>query len=172
VGPTTTTTLPPTLRFSDGGDGTIADLQTGLVWETKDDGGGLHDADNLYVWSGVCDQGEALDEVLCQPSQAAADACKAQGRGAVGCRVCPGICEISPFAVTTIWDWLVKPAGDARAWAMWEPAIARWLYAALPIKRMLELARADATAPFTASAGTSKPGVGEAPPYRPATERR
>lgn len=40
------------------------------------------------------------------------------------------------------------------AWASWEPAIAQWLDAELPVRRMLELARADATTPFTASAAT------------------
>jgi len=40
------------------------------------------------------------------------------------------------------------------AWAGWEPAIGQWLDAGLPVKRMLELARADATTPFTASAAT------------------
>jgi transposase len=40
------------------------------------------------------------------------------------------------------------------AWAGWQPAIAQWLDAGLPAKRMLELARADATTPFTASAAT------------------
>jgi transposase len=40
------------------------------------------------------------------------------------------------------------------AWASWEPVIGEWLDAKLPIKRMLELARADATTPFTASPAT------------------
>ncbi|MFN8544928.1 MAG: hypothetical protein U0807_12110 [Candidatus Binatia bacterium] len=40
------------------------------------------------------------------------------------------------------------------AWAGWEPAIGQWLDTGLPVKRMLELARADATTPFTASAAT------------------
>ncbi|MBW2505048.1 MAG: DUF1566 domain-containing protein [Deltaproteobacteria bacterium] len=33
------------------GDGTVTDLQTGLMWEKKDDFGGVHDKDNKYVWS-------------------------------------------------------------------------------------------------------------------------
>lgn len=40
------------LRFVDNGDGTITDVTTGLMWEKKDDAGGLHDWDNAYVWSG------------------------------------------------------------------------------------------------------------------------
>src|SRR3989449_7937321 len=38
--------------------------------------------------------------------------------------------------------------------AHWEPAVVGWLEAALPVKRMLELARADATTPYTASAAS------------------
>jgi transposase len=39
-------------------------------------------------------------------------------------------------------------------WAAWEATVAAWLDADLPIKRMLELARADATTPYTGSAST------------------
>jgi hypothetical protein len=39
--------------FTDNGDGTITDNCTGLMWEKKDDSGGLHDKDNLYTWSGA-----------------------------------------------------------------------------------------------------------------------
>ena len=43
-----------TLRYVDNGDGAITDLNTGLIWEKKDDNnsGGLHDKDNTYRWSG------------------------------------------------------------------------------------------------------------------------
>ena len=41
-----------TLAFADNGDGTITDLNTGLMWEKKGDNGGLHDKDNGYPWSG------------------------------------------------------------------------------------------------------------------------
>jgi hypothetical protein len=40
------------LAYVDNGDGTITDLNTGLMWEKKGDDGGLHDKDNVYVWSG------------------------------------------------------------------------------------------------------------------------
>jgi hypothetical protein len=40
----------PTLAFADNGDGTITDLNTGLMWEAKVDDGGLHDKDNTYKW--------------------------------------------------------------------------------------------------------------------------
>ncbi len=39
------------LSYTDDGDGTITDNNTGLVWEKKDDSGGVHDKDNLYSWS-------------------------------------------------------------------------------------------------------------------------
>jgi hypothetical protein len=39
------------LSYTDNGDGTITDNNTGLMWEKKDDSGGLHDKDNLYSWS-------------------------------------------------------------------------------------------------------------------------
>jgi hypothetical protein len=42
---------PPSARFVDNGDGTIADTQTGLVWEKKSDDGSIHDQDNQYTWS-------------------------------------------------------------------------------------------------------------------------
>lgn len=42
------------LAFTDGGDGTITDSNTGLQWEKKSDDGGLHDKDNTYSWVGIC----------------------------------------------------------------------------------------------------------------------
>ena len=40
------------LSYTDNGDGTITDNDTGLIWEKKDDSGGIHDVDNTYTWSG------------------------------------------------------------------------------------------------------------------------
>jgi hypothetical protein len=37
--------------FTDNGDGTITDDTTGLVWEKKDNAGGIHDKDNQYTWT-------------------------------------------------------------------------------------------------------------------------
>jgi len=48
-----TCTTPPTPvpnQFVDNGDGTITDTVTGLMWEKKDDAGGIHDKDNYYSW--------------------------------------------------------------------------------------------------------------------------
>ncbi len=39
------------VRFADNGDGTITDNQTGLMWEQKDDSGGIHDKDDTYTWT-------------------------------------------------------------------------------------------------------------------------
>ncbi len=38
-------------RFVDNGDGTITDRTTCLVWEKKDNAGGIHDLNNLYDWN-------------------------------------------------------------------------------------------------------------------------
>lgn len=38
------------ISYTDNGDGTITDHVTGLMWEKKDDSGGLHDKDNNYTW--------------------------------------------------------------------------------------------------------------------------
>lgn len=38
------------LLFLDNGDGTVTDTNTWLMWEKKDDSGGLHDVDNTYRW--------------------------------------------------------------------------------------------------------------------------
>ena len=38
-------------RFTDNGDQTVTDNLTGLVWEEKDDSGGVHDRNNVYAWS-------------------------------------------------------------------------------------------------------------------------
>src|SRR5205085_3257383 len=37
--------------FTDNGDGTITDDASGLMWEKKDNSGGIHDRDNEYTWS-------------------------------------------------------------------------------------------------------------------------
>lgn len=38
-------------RYIDNGDSTVTDLNTGLIWEMKNDAGGIHDKDNTYTWS-------------------------------------------------------------------------------------------------------------------------
>jgi hypothetical protein len=39
------------LSYTDNGDGTVTDDNTGLVWEQKTDDGGLHDKDATYEWT-------------------------------------------------------------------------------------------------------------------------
>jgi hypothetical protein len=52
----------PKERFVDNGDGTITDIQTGLMWEKKDAADGSldltnpHDVDNIYSWSSELDE--------------------------------------------------------------------------------------------------------------------
>lgn len=38
------------LSYTDNGDGTITDNNTGLMWEKKDNSGGIHGKDNRYTW--------------------------------------------------------------------------------------------------------------------------
>lgn len=59
-------------HYLDNGDGTVSDLNTGLVWEKKDNLDGStnpsdpHDADNLYAWSssGTAPDGSAFTAFL------------------------------------------------------------------------------------------------------------
>ncbi len=101
-----TPTPTPTPCLQDNGDGTITDGCTGLMWEKKDQAGGLHDYGALYTWAGAC----TGNSWLCQPNAAAADTCAAQTGSALGCAQCvTGTCIVDPNhsgAATTIWDWL------------------------------------------------------------------
>ncbi len=47
------------LRFRDNRDGTITDKNTRLMWEKKDQSGGLHDWNNTYPWQGTCSNNSA-----------------------------------------------------------------------------------------------------------------
>jgi Protein of unknown function (DUF1566) len=38
------------LSYTDNGDGTITDNNTGLMWEKKSDDGSIHDQDTAYTW--------------------------------------------------------------------------------------------------------------------------
>src|SRR5262249_7879384 len=94
--PANTPTATPTQtgdRFVDNGDGTITDTETGLIWEKKDRGGGLHDATARYPWAGICtESGE-----FCQPDAAAATTCNAATGGAMGCAQCAGTATCHPI---------------------------------------------------------------------------
>jgi cysteine-rich repeat protein len=41
----------PALAYVDNGDGTITDVNTGLMWEKLSDDGSIHDKDNGYTWA-------------------------------------------------------------------------------------------------------------------------
>jgi hypothetical protein len=104
--PTNTATATATAsasHFVDNGDGTITDTQTGLIWEKKDQGGGLHDSNTRYPSAGICtDNGD-----FCQPDAAAATTCNAATGGAMGCAQCGGAATCHTIiGSTTIWDWL------------------------------------------------------------------
>ena len=49
------------LAYVDNGDGTVTDINTNLMWEKKDDSGGIHDHDNQYNWSGLTPGGDTDD---------------------------------------------------------------------------------------------------------------
>jgi len=53
-----------TLSYTDNGDGTITDNNTGLMWEKKDDSGGIHDQDNNYTWWGGVSEGYLMDGTM------------------------------------------------------------------------------------------------------------
>jgi len=104
--PADTPTVTPTQsgdRFVDNGDGTITDTQTDLIWEKKDQGGGLHEVTARYPWAGICTgSGE-----FCQPDAAAETSCNAATGGAMGCTQCAGTDTCHPIIGSdTVWDWL------------------------------------------------------------------
>jgi hypothetical protein len=41
----------PALSYTDNGDGTATDNNTLLIWEVKDNSGGIHDVGNEYSWN-------------------------------------------------------------------------------------------------------------------------
>ncbi len=47
------------LSYTDNGD-TITDNNTKLMWEKKDQSGGLHDVRNTYPWAGLCSSSGAI----------------------------------------------------------------------------------------------------------------
>jgi len=73
------------LWFTDNGDGTITDNNTGLMWEKKgnDNEGGLHDMDNCYHWRGTCtvSNEQCLTDAECQGGGGACTAPLCGGTG-------------------------------------------------------------------------------------------
>lgn len=99
-------------RFTDNGDGTIADHESGLIWEKKVrrdsavDPDNLQDADNTYPWAGVCSDAPSI---RCQPDAASAAACTAHAQGnAASCLECgvgAGTCTVNTPGIT-VWQWI------------------------------------------------------------------
>jgi hypothetical protein len=54
------------LSYTDNGDGTITDNNTGLMWEKKDSSVGIHNKDTAYTWSttGTAADGTAFTDFL------------------------------------------------------------------------------------------------------------
>jgi hypothetical protein len=51
--------------YTDNGDGTITDNATGLMWEKKDQSGGIHDWSNTYTWCGAsCNSTRFMDGTI------------------------------------------------------------------------------------------------------------
>src|SRR3972149_8256178 len=44
----------PALHYTDHGDGTFTDDNTGFMWEKKDNESGIHDKDTTYTWTDTC----------------------------------------------------------------------------------------------------------------------
>jgi len=119
--PSNTPAMTPRDRFADNGDGTITDTQTGLMWEKKDQGGGLHDVNTLFPWAGACTDDNGVPCLgigceLCQPDAAAESTCRAATGGVAGCAQCRGPAICQPInGLTTVWQWLnqINAAGVA-----------------------------------------------------------
>jgi len=45
----------PALNYTENGDGTFTDDNSGLMWEMKDEAGGVHDKSNSYSWTDTGD---------------------------------------------------------------------------------------------------------------------
>ena len=112
--PTPSPSPSPAPCLRDNGDGTIADICTGLMWEKKDQAGGLHDSSDRYPWAGECSTRERPHR-LCQPNAAAAAACAQATNGAAGCSQCDaGVSCVddavmpSGLPLTTVWSWVAQ----------------------------------------------------------------
>jgi len=88
------------LAYRDNGDGTITDINSGLMWEKKvkldstRDAADLHDADDCYPWRGACSAGGAVcgTEVDCPTGE-----------------VCvTGDCQMGSPGGLTVYQWLAQ----------------------------------------------------------------
>jgi hypothetical protein len=106
-------------RFFDNGDGTVTDLDTGLMWEKKDDLRGIHDAGDVYTWSatGTAPDGTAFTTFLATLNNGLFD-----GTTLVGCFAghCDwrlptlpellAIIDLNAPGCASVTDWCIDPA--------------------------------------------------------------
>jgi len=85
------------LAYMDNGDGTISDLNTGLMWEKKSDDGSLHDRNNCYPWAGRC-SGDG--QTRCARDSECA------GPGGTCDDLALGDCPATPPGGRTVFEWL------------------------------------------------------------------
>jgi hypothetical protein len=83
-----------TLAYQDNGDGTVSDLNTGLMWEKKSDDGTLNDKDLCYPWRGTC-------------SDDGTTACGTDADCTVAGGTCDaGDCQVASPNGLTIFEWV------------------------------------------------------------------
>lgn len=88
------------LSYTNNGDGTATDNNTGLMWEVKERAGGVHDVGNTYSWSTCCSTAPTADGTLFTEflnalnntcNGAGVTDCTATGNAACG----PGVCGLA-----------------------------------------------------------------------------
>ncbi len=84
----------PALSYTDNGDGTFTDNNTGFMWEKKDDASGVHDKDNTYRWSatGSLPDGTLFTDFLAKLNNTC------DGAGTTSCTTdadCTGLCGLA-----------------------------------------------------------------------------
>jgi len=89
---------------------TVRDTCTGLEWEKKTQGPGLHEVSEYCAWAGCCDGNCSAPGTLCQPNALAAATCAAHADGSTyGCGTCAtGECKIRLGITTRVWDWVSR----------------------------------------------------------------
>jgi hypothetical protein len=104
----------------------VTDLHTGLMWEKKDDLGGIHDVDNEYTWSAT---GTEPDETAFTTLLATLNNGLFDGTTIVGCFAghCDwrlptlpellAIIDLNAPGCTAMTDWCIDPALQPVAFA-------------------------------------------------------